>query len=186
MTRRIPDTVETARLRGERPGPQHLDGYHALMSHPDLVPWMWPGDLGGARTREQAAEILERDARHREEWGCSPWAVVRRDTGETVGRVGVGPGRLDGEDVIELAWMVHPDHWGLGFTTEMAREAVRAAFEDLGLESLVAFTMVANERSQAVMRKLGMTYERTTDHVGLAHVVYVLRNPGQRAPTQVR
>ena len=171
---RIPDEIETERLRGELPGPQHLDGWLAMMTHPDLIPTMWPGDLGGARTREQVEEIIARDARHRDEWGLSPWAVVHRN--ETIGRVGIAPTRLDGEDRIELAWMLHPDHWGHGYVTEIATEAIAAAWI-AGVEALVAFTLPHNTRSRAVMERLGMTYVRETEHAGLPHVVYELLRP---------
>jgi RimJ/RimL family protein N-acetyltransferase len=174
---RIPDDIETGRLRGELPAQRHVDGWLAMMTHPQLVPTMWPGDLGGARTREQVEEIAARDARHRDEWGLSPWAVVLG--GETIGRVGIAPTRLDGEDRVELAWMLHPGHWGHGYVTEVARIAVQAAW-DAGVEDLVAFTLPHNARSRAVMDRLGMTYVRDTEHAGLPHVVYELRRP--RAP----
>jgi RimJ/RimL family protein N-acetyltransferase len=173
--RRIPDAIETARLRGELPGPQHLDGWHALMSHDDVVATMWPGRLGGARTRAQILEIINRDARHREQWGLSPWAVVLPDGGDSIGRIGLAPTRIEEKHEIELAWMLHPDHWGRGYVTEIARESVRIAFGDLGLEHLVALTLTHNERSENVMKALGMTYDREVTHAGLPHVVYTLR-----------
>jgi len=175
---RIPDSVRTARLRGELPGRQHLDGWLALMSHPDLVPWMWPGHLGGARTREQVLERIALDRANREAHGFSPWAVVLPETGETIGRVGCSPAVLDGEDVVDLGWMLHPHHWRRGYTAEIAREAVRVAFDELGIPELVAYTLTGNHASQGVMRRLGMEFDRETEHAGLPHVVYRLRSTG--------
>ena len=56
----------------------------------------------------------------------------------------------------------------------MAREAVRVAFEVLELDDVIAFTVDRNAASRAVMEKLGMTYERDIEHVGLPHVLYRL------------
>ena len=43
-------------------------------------------------------------------------------------------------------------------------EALRAGFEDLGLDEILSLTIPANTRSQRVMQKLGMRFDRTFDH----------------------
>jgi [ribosomal protein S5]-alanine N-acetyltransferase len=73
-----------------------------------------------------------------------------------------------------LMWYVDPGHWGRGYATEVAREAVRVAFEVLELDALVAQTTHANAASRKVMEKLGMSYTNDTVHAGLPHVVYRL------------
>ena len=75
---------------------------------------------------------------------------------------------------VEIAWFVDPGAWGRGIATEMAEESVRAAFTTLGLDSVVAYTHTDNEASQAVMRKLGMTYEADIENAGMPHVLYRL------------
>ncbi len=57
---------------------------------------------------------------------------------------------------VEVGWRLAPQFWGLGLATEAARLALRAGFESLGLEEIVAMTTLRNTRSQAVMRRLGM------------------------------
>jgi RimJ/RimL family protein N-acetyltransferase len=52
---------------------------------------------------------------------------------------------------------------------------VRVAFDVLELDDVVSFTVHGNAPSRAVMEKLGMTYERDVEHVGLAHVLNRLR-----------
>ena len=63
------------------------------------------------------------------------------------------------------------------------------AFDDLELDEVVSFTAVTNERSQAVMRRIGMTHDPADDfdHPLLdagsplrRHVLYRLRRPLQR------
>jgi Acetyltransferase (GNAT) domain len=70
---------------------------------------------------------------------------------------------------VELLWFIQPDYWNRGYATEMAREAVRVAFDVLELADVISFTVDGNAASRAVMDKLGMTYERDIEHVGLAH-----------------
>ena len=51
--------------------------------------------------------------------------------------------------------------------TEAAREAMRVAFDVLELPGLVSFTAMNNERSMAVMRRLGMREDGAFDHPAL-------------------
>ena len=56
-----------------------------------------------------------------------------------------------------------PAAWRLGLATEAARAAIDDGFERLRLDDIVSFTTSANERSQAVMRRLGMTHDPADD-----------------------
>lgn len=47
--------------------------------------------------------------------------------------------------------------WGHGYATEAALAALRYGFDTLGLPEILAITTVTNVRSQAVMRRIGMT-----------------------------
>jgi ribosomal-protein-alanine N-acetyltransferase len=54
-------------------------------------------------------------------------------------------------------------HWGHGYATEGARASLHVAFGEAGLEEVVAMTTPANERSQRVMKKLGMHRDPSDD-----------------------
>ena len=53
--------------------------------------------------------------------------------------------------------------WGQGYASEAARAALNYGFGPLGLPEIVAVTMARNTRSQAVMRRLGMTRDPAGD-----------------------
>jgi RimJ/RimL family protein N-acetyltransferase len=57
---------------------------------------------------------------------------------------------------VEIGWRLAKEYWGSGYATEGAMAARDFAFQRLGLSELVAFTIPANLRSQAVMKKIGM------------------------------
>jgi RimJ/RimL family protein N-acetyltransferase len=161
--------VTTERLRGRRPEEGDLDDYVRFFTDPRIDEDVWPGDL---RTADDAAHVLRETIGHWERWGFGPWTVVERSTDAIVGRVGLAHTTVDDHPEIEIAWFIDPDRWGRGYATEMAEEAMRAAFITLGLDSVVSYTTPANEASQAVMRKLGMTYEADIENAGLPHVLY--------------
>lgn len=85
---------------------------------------------------------------------------------------------------VEILWRLARSSWGRGYATEAAREACRIAFEELRLKEIVSFTVPANQRSRAVMERIGMTHDPRDDfdHPKLAqghplrrHVLYRLR-----------
>ena len=78
-----------------------------------------------------------------------------------------------------------PSTVGNGYATEGASAALRYAFNELGWQEVVAMTAASNERSQKVMRRLGMTHNPTDDfdhprvpdgHPIRRHVLYRLRS----------
>lgn len=84
---------------------------------------------------------------------------------------------------VELGWRLAGDAWGGGYATEAARALIGFGFGRLALQEIVAFTAATNERSRAVMERLGMTRRPELDfaHPALApdhplrgHVVYGL------------
>lgn len=88
----------------------------------------------------------------------------------------------------EIGWRLPVDRWGNGYATEGASAALRYAFEDLGWPEIVAVTATGNERSQRVMRRLGMTHNPAEDfdhprvpegHRICRHVLYRLRSISQ-------
>jgi ribosomal-protein-alanine N-acetyltransferase len=98
-------------------------------------------------------------------------AVVLRENGQVIGSAGlvpaIGPfGQLPGYPADEgsrfwypevgLFWAVDPAHQGRGYATEAGRALIDFAFSEFHLGRIVATTEYTNERSMAVMRKLGM------------------------------
>jgi RimJ/RimL family protein N-acetyltransferase len=101
-------------------------------------------------------------------------AVVLRQSGEVIGRVGLVPLLEPFEQLpslgasrvarysteIGLYWAIRPSFRRSGYATEAARALVQYAFESLQVRRLIAGTEYSNESSIAVMKKLGMRIER--------------------------
>jgi [ribosomal protein S5]-alanine N-acetyltransferase len=163
--------VETPRLIGRIPALEHLDEFAALLAQPRVADTMWPGDLGGARTREQSEAWLRKDIAHWQAHDFGVWLAFERMTDQLVGRIGARITPVEGALEVELAWIVHPDHWGQGYAAELAAPSRDLAFSR-GLNSVIAMTLPTNTSSRRVMEKLGMSYERDITHAGLEHVLY--------------
>ena len=170
------EQVRTQRLIGTRPLLRDADELHPICADPRVAEWLWPGDLGGPRTLAQVRALMIKDADHWKRHRFGAWIVRDRDTRAVVGRVGLS--WESEEDEVACDWLIAADRWGEGLATEMATEAIRCGFDELGLESIIAETLPHNAASRAVMERLGFVFERDVVHAGLPHVLYRVRNPG--------
>lgn len=118
-------------------------------------------------------------------WGL--WAAEERASGAFMGFVGLHPvgfelpGLPRADDApphVEIGWRMARAHWGKGYASEAATAVLEFARVALGLPRVVSFTATENTRSEAVMRRIGMTKFGTFDHPRLpnhrlsAHVLY--------------
>lgn len=120
--------------------------------------------LGGVMTPEQSAASLAHFQAQLDERGFGFWAVEVRSTGEFIGFTGLDQAD-DGMPFtgIEIGWRLARSAWGHGYATEAALASLAFGFETLALPEIVAVTTATNLRSQAVMRRLGMTRDPAED-----------------------
>jgi RimJ/RimL family protein N-acetyltransferase len=115
--------------------------------------------------RHESAALIARFETGFVQRGYGLWALEIPGRASLAGFVGLSPVERDlpFAPAVEVGWRLARVHWGKGFATEAARAAVRFAFEELELRSLVSFTAAGNERSRRVMERLGMTRRREED-----------------------
>ncbi|HEX6443498.1 MAG TPA: GNAT family N-acetyltransferase [Streptosporangiales bacterium] len=152
----------TERLRLEPIGLEHVDDLWRLHQYPEVAAW-----YEGTWSRERTHESGVKRATGWESNGVQKWMAYDRATGELVGRGGVSIQDVDGRMRHEVGWVVRPDLWGRGYATEIGRAGIRFAFDDIGVDELVAFTESHNTRSRAVMERLGMRFVREFRRPGL-------------------
>ena len=156
------------------------DAWAALNADPEVMEY-FPATL----SREEADAAFDRISGILADRGWGLWAVDRGD-GEFLGFTGLAPVTFvaDFAPAIEVGWRLARHAWGQGFATEAARAAIRFAFDDLDQDQIVSLTAVGNQRSRAVMERLGMTTDPADDfdhprvlpgHPLRRHVLYRLR-----------
>lgn len=158
-----------------------LEALHQIQSHPDVAHW-----LGGQPSRSQLEESLAFMIWHGRKHGWGVRAVCLPD-GALIGAAGlqaVKPAMpFRG---VEAQWRLGRAWWGKGYATEAMRALLREGFEIFALREVVAFTAASNQRSQAVMDRLGFERvpEQDFDHPSLAvghplrrHVFYRMTGP---------
>jgi RimJ/RimL family protein N-acetyltransferase len=161
--------------------------YIALAVDPAVSTW-----LGGTPSREAAQGAFDRLRAASERGDHQRWALVRKTDVAVIGMVSLD--RVPAErghplaGAIEIGWGLFPDVWGAGYASEGAAAALAWGFANLGVDEIVSFTAVSNARSEAVMRRIGLTRDasRDFDHPHLApdhplrsHIVYFARRSAQ-------
>ena len=120
--------------------------------------------IGPLLTFEQASAWVLKFQDDLDRYGFGFWALEVRASGEFIGFTGL---HTVGEEMpftgVELGWRLARPAWGHGYATEAALAAVGYGFSVMGLPEIVAVTTAGNLRSQAVMRRIGMTSDPAED-----------------------
>jgi RimJ/RimL family protein N-acetyltransferase len=128
--------------------------------------------LGGLRDETGTAAYLARNLEHWAEHGFGIWMLREIESGTMAGRAVLRHLDLEGVDEVEVGYGFLPEFWGQGLATEIARACVRLGLERLRLQSLVAVTLTTNLRSQRVLRKASLAYERAITYANLPQLLY--------------
>ena len=144
-------STERLRLRGWRAGDR--DAFAALNADPEVMAH-FPARL----SREESDAMMDRLEAGIEADGFGFWAVQERDSGVLLGATGLNRVGFAAPfaPAVEVGWRFVRGAWGHGFATEAAGAALSFGFDAAGLEEIVAMAVPHNERSLAVMDRLGM------------------------------
>jgi RimJ/RimL family protein N-acetyltransferase len=184
--------LSTARLWLRQWRESDLGPFAALNADPRVMEFM-PGRL----TRAESDALAGRSEAEIASRGFGFWATELRESGEFIGFVGLHAASFEAHftPCIEIGWRLGHRSWGRGFATEAARECLRFAFDNLGLEEVVSFTVPLNRRSRAVMERLGMRRAAGDDfehprlpvgHPLRPHVLYRLQRSDWQAARAAR
>lgn len=145
--------LETPRLRLRPWQDSDLAPFAALNADPVVMAY-FPAVLD-----REASDALAAQCRQRidtQGWGF--WATESKASGDFIGFVGLNrpSAALPFSPCVEIGWRLARPFWQQGYATEAARAALAYAFNDLALDEVLAFTSLGNQRSRAVMTRLGM------------------------------
>lgn len=133
----------------------------AAMSADPKVMEHFPSTL----TRAESDAVAQRLKAHIDTHGFGFWALGVPDVAPFIGFAGLLHVSFEAPftPAVEIGWRLAPQYWGAGYASEAARAALAHGFGPLGLSEIVSFTIPANARSQAVMRRIGMTRDEQGD-----------------------
>lgn len=189
--------LRTARLRLRPFEDADRAPFAALNADPRVMATL-PGELD--RTASDA--FVDRIEQRRGERGYAVWALEVVDGGDLdgafVGYTGLwdAPPTVPFAPAVEVGWRLAHHAWGRGYATEAAIASVDDGLLRVGLPEVLSFTATTNERSRAVMTRIGLVHDPAEDfeHPGLPaghplrpHVVHRFADlDGRRAEARAR
>lgn len=159
--------VRTRRLLLSRPTAEDLPAVRGWETDPEAH-----RHDSGARTPEQAAELLQWCIGHWEAHGFGYWIVRESATGAPIGMGGVQAKELDGEPVLNLFYRLTPGSWGRGYAVELGRAVLCVAARHAPQRPVVVVTDVGNAAARRVAERLGLTHYREGPYLGAPCAYY--------------
>ncbi|HEX8839247.1 MAG TPA: GNAT family N-acetyltransferase [Sphingomicrobium sp.] len=156
--------ARTERLLLREWDPEDEERFYAVMNRPEVM-----RHLGGLQTSEEWHAAFERVVGFQRNYGHTFWIVEDGAGREILGFCGIkrvnapGAGDLTGRH--EIGWRLRPESWGQGIAKEAAIASLDLAFGPLDAPDVIATTIPANEPSQGLMKRLGMTRREDLDYV---------------------
>ncbi|HYR29020.1 MAG TPA: GNAT family N-acetyltransferase [Thermoanaerobaculia bacterium] len=131
--------------------------------------------IGGPYSSEEVTARIERELANDASHGVQYWQLFTRDGGEFAGVCGLKPHGAE-RDQFEIGFQLRPPFWRAGYATEAALAVMAHAFDTLHATVLYAGRHPQNERSHALLTKLGFTQIGTHffARTGLDHPWYTL------------
>ncbi|MGA3293952.1 MAG: GNAT family N-acetyltransferase [Candidatus Acidiferrales bacterium] len=137
-------------------------------------------------SREESDHLVDRIEAHFEARGFGLFAVELPRKRTFIGFLGLSVPNFEAHftPCVEIGWRIAAEHWNQGFATEGASAVLVQAFDALGLDEVVSFTVPANLASRRVMEKIGMSRVPEDDfehprlpegHLLRKHVLYRIR-----------
>ncbi|MFO7663293.1 MAG: GNAT family N-acetyltransferase [Chloroflexota bacterium] len=172
--------LETERLYFRRLLMEDLDSLYALYSDPDIrryfpIESLSDGTLTYEETKEELEWFLNGHPKHPE---LGLWATIHKETGQFIGRCGLLPWTIDGQNEVEVAYMIAKSFWRQALGTEAALAIRDYAFDQLGLARLICMIYPKNIASVKVATNIGMALEKEcVDEFG-AFLVYSMSRLG--------
>lgn len=116
-------------------------------------------------SRVESDAMVDRIEAHFSERGFGLWAIEVPEVAPFIGFAGLSVPRFSARFMpcVEVGWRLAFEHWGHGYATEAARLALGYGFGTLALPEIVSFTSATNQRSRAVMERLGMRRDPADD-----------------------
>lgn len=160
--------IETKRFILRKLIETDVDAVFAMRSDPDVMRF-----IREPQNRQESANWIRIISSKWESDQVGLGAVLLKETGEFIGWCGLWILAETGE--IEVGYAIAKRFWKKGFAFEAAQAWLNYGFTELNLPKIVACANPLNEGSQAVMKKLGMTFDHIGKYYGTDLVHYSIK-----------
>jgi ribosomal-protein-alanine N-acetyltransferase len=149
--------IETERLILTEISMADLENIHGLHSIPEVDEF---NTLGIPNTLEDTEKLIKPiiQSRFKTPRASYTWKICLKDSNQFIGLAGFSLSN-DKFKLGEIYYKLHPDYWGNGYATDIAKRLVKKGFDDFDLQKVEAGVATENIKSIRVLEKIGMTRE---------------------------
>ncbi len=102
---------------------------------------------------DETLEMYDRCKGNKNGFGLYP--AEEKISGKFIGFVGLNiPTHMP--DSVEIGWRLRKEFWGKGYATEAAKKWLEIGFDEYDLKEIISFTAKQNQKSQKVIKRIGI------------------------------
>ncbi|MCR5409363.1 MAG: GNAT family N-acetyltransferase [Lachnospiraceae bacterium] len=155
------ETLETGRLILRRWDDSDAEALFRYASDPDVGPIAgWPPHRNIDESRDVIKNVFN---------GKEAYAVCLKEDNKAIGAIELKlnghTDMTDRDDECELGYWLGKPFWGRGIMPEAAKEMIRHAFEDCGMQKIWCGYYEGNTKSKRVQEKCGFKYQWKSENV---------------------
>lgn len=150
------DILDTKRCRLRETTVADVEDFYHIYAEPSITEYMEDLYDTPEQEKEYTRKYIENVYGF---YGFGVWTVVKKDTGEVIGRAGLS--YREGFEEPELGFVIGVPWQGQGYAYEVCRAVLQYGREQLGLGIIQALVEPGNQASLHLCKKLGMTVRGT-------------------------
>jgi len=122
-------------------------------------------------SKKEVEELIGKLKNHFSENGFTYYATEILETNEFIGMIGIAFQKYKTKftPAIDIGWRLKRSAWGKGYATEGAKKCLEYAFNELEIKKIIAICTIKNNKSENVMKKLGMIKKGEFNHPELVN-----------------
>lgn len=159
------DVLETERCLVRETVPEDVEEFYKIYSDSRMTRYMEDLYPDIEDEKQYVRDYIEKQYGF---YGFGVWTVLKKDTGEVIGRAGFS--MREGFEEPELGFLIGVPWQGKGLATEVCRAVLEYGRDCLGFEKVQALVMPKNKVSISVCSRLGL---RRTGEVQINHIDYI-------------
>ncbi len=102
--------------------------------------------MGGPREKENLSKGVDESIESPYEYDL--WTLIEKESNTAIGHCGLLEKEVEGINEIEVIYVIDDAYWGNGYATEIANSLIHYAFNDKGLNRVIALIKPDNIGSE--------------------------------------
>jgi RimJ/RimL family protein N-acetyltransferase len=166
--------METERLLIRKITRKDIDALLAIMGKPEVM-YAWEHGF----TKKDVRKWINRQLTRYRKDGFGYFAVILKENGTLIGQAGLMKSTINGNEAVELGYILDNVYWHNGYGTEAARACLEYAFGELAQKTICCSIRPENGASIRVAERLGMTlcgsHTVIYNEKEMPHLIYELK-----------